>query len=61
MIVSLRGRPGREEARLAEDLGITVLSPGEVEQFFSIDVSVRGEPVEPAVEVAGQRDRPRED
>lgn len=36
-IVSLRGRPRKEVARLADDYGITVLGPADIDSFFSLD------------------------
>jgi hypothetical protein len=37
VIVSLSGRPKMEVARLADQYGITILGPGDIEQFFSMD------------------------
>ena len=37
-IVSLRGRPRKEVARLADDYGITVLGPADIESFFKLDL-----------------------
>ena len=37
VIVNLRGRPKMEVARIADDYGITILGPAEIESFFSLD------------------------
>ncbi len=37
VIVSLSGRPKKEVAQLADQYGITILSPGDIESFFSLD------------------------
>ena len=37
VIVNLRGRPRKEVARIADDYGITILGPAEIESFFSLD------------------------
>lgn len=36
-IVSLSGRPRKEVQRLADDYGITILSPADIDSFFSLD------------------------
>ena len=36
-IVSLSGRPKKEVARIADDYGITILGPADIEAFFRMD------------------------
>ncbi|MDA4123904.1 MAG: hypothetical protein OK438_00445 [Thaumarchaeota archaeon] len=36
-IISLRGRPRKEVAKLADDYGITILGPADIDSFFNID------------------------
>jgi hypothetical protein len=36
-IVSLRGRPRKEVAKLADEYGITILGPADIDSFFNID------------------------
>ena len=48
-IVSLSGRPRKEVARIADDYGITILGPADIESFFSLDSIEQKTPQQPAV------------
>jgi hypothetical protein len=37
VIISLSGRPRKEVAKMADQYGITILSPADIESFFSLD------------------------
>ncbi len=48
-IVSLRGRPRKEVAQLADDYGITILGPADIDSFFSLDIIELKDRQEPVV------------
>ena len=37
VMISLSGRPNKEVASVADDSGVTILGPGDVDSFFDLD------------------------